>query len=75
MRLQAALRPVLFVVGVAALPVAQDEKTHVTGVSVTFHDIAAGDQTGIGYRRGRSVTQGIFAEFGRDPHPGHFLHA
>ena len=30
------------------------------GLPVTFHDIAAGDQSGIRYRRGQSTTQAIF---------------
>ena len=55
-----ALCSALFVVGVSALALAQDHRTPVTGASVTFHDIAAGDQGGITYRRGRSATQAIF---------------
>jgi hypothetical protein len=60
MRLLGALYSALFVVGVTALALAQDRRTPVTGASVTFHDIAAGDRAGITYRRGHSVTQAIF---------------
>jgi enediyne biosynthesis protein E4 len=50
----------LFAAGVAAFALPQDRGVPASEASVTFRDIAAGDQSGISYRRGRSATQAIF---------------